>query len=183
MAELLANSAVIYLVHRRKLSLSIIGLGRMPKAMDLVTAVFGFVSFFIFLIISSLIVNALWLELSSQKQDLGFTDISSSTDNILAFRSLVILPPLGEEIRGRGYLYSGLRKVWRFWPALLFTSALFGLAHLEFGTGGPLVVEAAIDTFLLSVVLVFLRRNTGALYAGIAVHMINNLIAFTNLHH
>ncbi|MGH9351096.1 MAG: lysostaphin resistance A-like protein, partial [Terriglobia bacterium] len=86
--------------------------------------------------------------------------------------------PLGEETLVRGYLYSGLRKYWRFWPALLFTSLLFGAAHLEFGAGGPLVWAAAIDTFLLSVVLCYLRERTGALYAGILVHMLNNLIAF-----
>jgi uncharacterized protein len=78
----------------------------------------------------------------------------------------------------RGYLFSGLRMVWRFWPAVLVTSLFFGAAHLEFGSGGPLVWAAAIDTFILSAVLCFLRERTGALYAGIAVHMLNNLIAF-----
>jgi membrane protease YdiL (CAAX protease family) len=68
--------------------------------------------------------------------------------------------------------------IWRFWPAVLVTSLFFGAAHLELGTGGPIVWAAAIDTFLLSVVLCFLRERTGALYAGMAVHMVNNLIAF-----
>jgi membrane protease YdiL (CAAX protease family) len=58
------------------------------------------------------------------------------------------------------------------------TSFIFGAAHLELGSGSPLVWGAAIDTFLLSVVLVYLREKTGALYAGMLVHMLNNLIAF-----
>jgi membrane protease YdiL (CAAX protease family) len=37
---------------------------------------------------------------------------------------------------------------------------------------------AAFDTFILSVVLVYLREKTGALYAGMLVHMLNNLLAF-----
>jgi membrane protease YdiL (CAAX protease family) len=182
-AEFLAAYAVIFLVRRRGLSLSSIGLGRRPNGNDVLKAVIGFVAFYVVLIIASLIVNALSPQLQDQKQDLGFTNIHTSTENLLAFLSLVIIPPLGEETLVRGYLYSGLRKVWRFWPALLVTSLLFGVAHLEFGSGGPLVIAAALDTFLLSVVLVFLRENTGALYAGIAVHMLNNLIAFSNLHH
>jgi membrane protease YdiL (CAAX protease family) len=75
------------------------------------------------------------------------------------------LPPLGEEILVRGYLFSGLRMVWRFLPAVIVTSLLFGAAHLEFGGGGPLVWAAAIDTFILSVVLCFLRERSGALDA------------------
>jgi len=60
----------------------------------------------------------------------------------------------------------------------MVTSLVFGLAHLEFGSGGPLVWAAAIDTFLLSIILVYLRERTGALYAGILLHMLNNFIAF-----
>jgi len=90
----------------------------------------------------------------------------------------VVLPPLGEETLIRGYLYSGLRQTWRFLPALVITSLMFGLAHLEFGSGGPLVWAAAIDTAILSIVLCYLREKSGALYAGILVHMMNNLIAF-----
>lgn len=178
-AELLAAGAVIHLVRRRGLNLSSIGLGRRPNGNDVLKAVIGFVAFYIILIIASLIVSALSPDLSDQKQDLGFTNIRTGTDNLLAFLALVVIPPIGEEILVRGYLYSGLRKVWRFWPALVVTSLIFGFAHLEFGSGGPLVWAAAIDTFLLSVILVFLREKTGALYAGIAIHMLNNLIAFT----
>jgi membrane protease YdiL (CAAX protease family) len=145
---------------------------------DIIGAAVGFGVFFVTLIITGLIINHLSPELNNQKQDLGFNNISTSSENILAFVSLVILPPLGEETLVRGYLYSGLRKFWRFWPAVAVTSIIFGAAHLEFGSGGPLVWAAAIDTFLLSIVLCFLRERTGALYAGMAVHMLNNLIAF-----
>ncbi|MBX4190937.1 CPBP family intramembrane metalloprotease [Candidatus Saccharibacteria bacterium] len=116
--------------------------------------------------------------INNQEQNIGFNNINTNTQNLLAFISLVILPPLGEEVLMRGYLYSGLRMVWRFWPAVVVSSLFFGAAHLEFGTGGPLVWVAAIDTCLLSVVLCFLRERTGALYAGMLVHMFNNFIAF-----
>lgn len=177
-AELFVAWAVIKIVKRRGLSLSIIGLGRRPVLKDVWRALLGFAGFYVLLIIAGTIINSLSPNLNNQQQDLGFNNLTTGTDNILAFIALVILPPLGEETLVRGYLYSGLRKFWRFWPALLFTSLLFGAAHLEFGSGGPLVWAAAVDTFLLSVVLCYLREHTGALYAGMLVHLLNNVIAF-----
>lgn len=177
-AEGLAALLSIWIVRRRGLGLAIIGLGRRPRWKDLVYAGTGFLAFYAVLIIASVIVSALWPEVNDQKQQLGFNELNTSAAHAIAFISLVLIPPLGEEVLVRGYLFGGLRKVWRFWPAVLVTSSLFGLAHLEFGSGGPLVWAAALDTFLLSVVLCFLREKSGALYAGILVHVLNNLIAF-----
>jgi membrane protease YdiL (CAAX protease family) len=178
-AEGAAAWLAIKLVQRRQLGLKVIGLGRRPVIRDLWQALIGFGAFYGLLIIAGIIINALAPGINNEKQDLGFNDITGSTQNLLAFVSLVILPPLGEEILVRGYLFSGLRMVWRFWPAVIVTSLFFGAAHLEFGGGGPLVWAAAVDTCLLSVVLCFLRERTGALYAGMLVHMLNNLIAFS----
>ena len=177
-AEALAAYFAIKLVQRKGLSLSFIGLGRRPKLSDLAKAGIGFAAFWAVLIVLSIIISNISPDLNNEKQNLGFDNISTGTQNALAFIALVIIPPLGEETLIRGYLYSGLRKIWRFWPAVAVTSLLFGLAHLEFGSGGPLVWAAALDTFFLSIVLCFLREKTGALYAGMLVHMLNNLIAF-----
>ncbi len=177
-AEGLAAWLVIKIVKRRGLGLPAIGLGRRPAVGDLTKAAVGFVVFYGLLITAGIIINALSPQLTNQKQDIGFNNIRSGAENIMTFLSLVILPPLGEEILVRGYLYSGLRKVWKFWPALITTSLFFGVAHLQLGNGTPLVWAAGIDTFLLSLVLVYLREKTGALYAGMLVHMLNNLIAF-----
>jgi membrane protease YdiL (CAAX protease family) len=177
-AEAAAAWLAIKAVRRRRLSLKAIGLGRRPARRDLWPAILGFAAFYGLLIIAGVIINAFAPNVNNEQQNLGFNNINTSTQNLLAFISLVALPPLGEEVLVRGYLYSGLRMVWRFWPALLVTSLLFGAAHLEFGAGGPLVWAAAIDTLLLSIVLCFLRERTGALYAGMAVHLLNNLIAF-----
>lgn len=178
LAEGLAALLAIWFVRHRRLNLGVIGLGRRPRTKDARAAVLGFLAVYALLIIANLIVGIFSPQINNQKQNLGFNNISTNSQNILAFLALVIIPPLGEEPLVRGYLYAGLRRWWRFWPAALLTSFLFGVAHLEFGSGGPLVWGAAIDTFLLSIVLVFLRERTGALYAGMAVHMLNNLIAF-----
>jgi membrane protease YdiL (CAAX protease family) len=177
-AEGAAAWLAVKMVRRRHLSLKAIGLGRRPVVNDLWKALLGFGAFYVLLIIASLIIGALAPDINNEKQNLGFNNIHGNTQNLLALISLVILPPLGEEILVRGYLFSGLRMVARFWPALIITSLFFGAAHLEFGSGGPLVWAAAVDTCLLSIVLCFLRERTGALYAGMLVHMLNNLIAF-----
>lgn len=176
-AESLAALLAIAIVKRRHLSLSSIGLGRRPTINDLLQASVGFAIFFGVLIVAGLLTS-FFPDLSKEKQDVGFNDLHGGLQEALAFISLVVLPPLGEETLMRGYLYSGLRQVWQFWPALVVTSIFFGVAHLQLGSGTALVWVAAIDTFLLSIILVFLRERTGALYAGMLVHMVNNLIAF-----
>jgi len=178
-AEGLAAYFVIGLVRRRGMKLSAIGLGRRPVWNDVWRAAGGFVVFYALLIVAGVLLSLLIPSFNTnQTQDLGFNNINTSSQNVLAFIALVLLPPLGEEPLVRGYLYSGLRKHFTFRRAMILTSLLFGLAHLEFGNGGPLVWGAAIDTFILSVVLVYLREKSGALWAGMLVHFLNNLVAF-----
>jgi membrane protease YdiL (CAAX protease family) len=117
-----------------------------------------------------------------QKQEIGFETVIGPIALLLTFISLVVLPPLAEEITMRGFLYSGLRswlpKIW----AGLFVSLIFGAAHLSGGgAAGPLWI-GAIDTFVLSLVLVFLREKTGNLWAGITLHACKNGVAFLLLY-
>lgn len=176
-AEALSIWLVLAVLKRRRLNWSFIGLGRRPVWGDLWRAALGFVAFYALLIIVTVIVNVVSPQLNNQQQDVGFNSVNGGLGGVLAFVALVILPPLGEETLMRGYLFSGLRAVWRFGPALLVTSLLFGAAHLTGGDSG-LLWSAAIDTFILSIILVYLRDRTGALYAGMLVHMLNNLIAY-----
>jgi len=178
LAEGGAVGFVILLLKRRGLNLKSIGLGRRFQSNDIVKALLGFAAFFALLVVVNSIISAFFPEINSEQQDVGFNTLNSNLDWSLAIISLVIFPPIGEEILVRGYLYSGLRANWRFIPSMLVTSLLFGLAHLQLGSGAAVVWAAGVDTFVLSMVLVYLRENTGALYAGILVHALNNLIAF-----
>ncbi len=178
-AESLAVLLVFSIIKHRGLSLGAIGLGRRPVWRDLKRAAIGFLAFYAVLIAATALVNALFPSFNpNQAQDVGFNTLNTTVDGILAFLSLVILPPLGEEILVRGYLFSGLRSRWKFVPAMLVTSLLFGLAHLQLGNGTAALWAAGLDTFVLSLVLVYLRESTGALYAGMLVHSLNNVVAF-----
>jgi hypothetical protein len=99
----------------------------------------------------------------------------------MTFISLVVLPPIVEEIMVRGFLYSTLKKAMPTVAAVLLTSAIFASAHLpEGGAAGPLYI-AALDTFVLSLVLIYLREKTGSLWASITLHAAKNGVAFTVL--
>ena len=177
-AEILAVGLIYLTLRRKKMTFGNIGLNRGPKWRDLKLGVLGFLSFYGLLIITTIIVSWLIPSLDvDQAQNVGFENLQSSLDRLLAFVSLVLLVPVGEEILMRGYLYTGLRASWKFLPALLMTSLIFGLAHLEFD-GGPLVWVAALDTFILSVVLIYVRERSAALYASIFIHMLNNTVAY-----
>ena len=177
LAEGLSIAIVFYILRRRKLGLTKIGLGRRPTKHDLSRGLIGFGIFYGLLIVASLILSLIFPSINNGSQNVGFNNLNTGLDTFLAFFALVFLPPLGEETLVRGYLYSGLRARMRFMPALLITSLMFGAAHLATGDAGALW-GAGVNTFILSVVLVYLRESTGALYAGMLVHMLNNLIAF-----
>lgn len=118
----------------------------------------------------------------NEKQQLGFNNVSGAVQIILTFISLVILPPIAEEILFRGLLYSSLKKNLPTIVAVIGTSLLFAIGHLpEGGSAGPLYI-AAIDTFILSLFLIYLREKTGGLWASMTLHALKNGIAFIALY-
>jgi membrane protease YdiL (CAAX protease family) len=118
---------------------------------------------------------------TNQRQELGFSTSISGDALVLVFVSLVVLPPIVEEILCRGFLYTGLRAKLGIATSAVITSIFFAAAHLQFGSGNALLWIAAIDTFVLSLVLVYLREKTDSLWASIGLHALKNGIAFTAL--
>ena len=178
LAEGLAVGSILLILRRRHLGLESIGFGRRPAWRDVKWTAIGFVVFYGLLFAVTAILTLLIPSFNTgAPQDVGFNVLSTPLDQAVALIGLVILPALGEETLIRGYLYSGLRSRWAFWPAMLVTSLLFGAAHLSTGVSGTLWA-AGVSTFILSVVLIYLRERSGALYAPIMVHGLNNLVAF-----
>jgi membrane protease YdiL (CAAX protease family) len=158
-----------------------IGLIR-PRLADIPRALAGYFVYFVsFGAVEVLITHFVPSINADQKQQLGFQNSAGLANMAMIFISLVILPPLAEEILVRGFLFGGMRRRLRFVPAALATSALFGVAHLQFGSGAPLLWIAAIDTFMLSLVLTYLREKSGSLWPGILVHFTKNGLAFIAL--
>lgn len=105
----------------------------------------------------------------NQQQRVGYVGVQG-LGLVFAFLGLVVLPPLTEEILFRGFLYRGLATRWPKILAAIVTSALFGIVHLQW--------NVAIDTFLLSLVLIWLFEHTKNLWTCVALHAIKNSIAF-----
>ncbi len=84
-----------------------IGLTR-PKLRDPVYALLALPAYYIVYLIVIAVVTALVPDFNAgQQQQLGFNQAHGSGQLLLVFLSLVVIPPLVEEIVVRGYLYSG----------------------------------------------------------------------------
>lgn len=179
--EAITMGLLIIFLRRRGSNLVKIGLIGKPKLSDAGRAVLGYVSYFVLYLIATFAAKAMVPSLDlEQKQEIGFEAVSN-VQLPLVFISLVVLPPLVEEILMRGFLYTGLKQKLPKVVAVIVTSFLFAIAHLQAGSAAPLHWIAAIDTFVLSLVLIYLRDKTGRLWAPILLHAIKNGIAFTAL--
>lgn len=182
LAEVFAVWLVLKLISRARVKKADIGIVK-PKWENILYALAGYAVYFaayiVIIIIASHFSNLINVD---QPQKIGF-DGAHGRQLWLVFASLVILPPIAEEIMFRGFLFTSLRRKFKLSYAVILTSLLFGIAHLQFGSGAPLLWVAALDTFTLSCVLCMLREKSGSLWPSIYLHAIKNGVAFVALYH
>ncbi len=161
--------------------LKAVGLGNRPKAMHIVYAAATYGLYFLTLLVTVAIAKKLAPGLNvEQAQQLGF-DSAKGLDLIFVFLTLVVLPPVVEEILFRGFLFSRLRDQIGLHAAAIATSSIFALAHTEFLGDNPLNWIAALDTFVFSFFLIFLYVKSKSLWPSIFLHAIKNCLAFVLL--
>jgi membrane protease YdiL (CAAX protease family) len=172
-------AAAIYAFARRfKVSLGSFGLVE-PRFRDVGIALLGVPVYILGYVVLEVIAKSLFPSIDvNQQQQLGFPTTVSPAEQLLIFLSLVILPPIVEELLMRGFLFTSLLKRLKFIPAAIITSLVFASAHLQLGAGAPPLWIAAIDTFTLSLVLCYMRYKTGSLWPGIFLHALKNGVAF-----
>jgi membrane protease YdiL (CAAX protease family) len=100
---------------------------------------------------------------------------------VAAARISVFLIPaaVAEELISRGYLLTALRDATGAWPAAVFTSLLFGVAHLR---NPGVTVESFINVTLAGVFLAAVRLAFDSLYAAWAAHAAWNWIMAVPFH-
>ena len=178
--EAITVGLLYYFIKRRKSSFKSIGLKK-PQWRDLTYVLLGYAAYFMaFSLVLIVVKQAIPSLNTNQQQQLGF-DNAKGLQLPFVFISLVILPPFVEELLVRGFLYSGLKKGMPIIWAVLITSAIFATAHLQAGSGAALLWPAALDTFVLSLTLIYLKEKTGSLAACIGLHMLKNFVAFLGL--
>jgi len=84
---------------------------------------------------------------------------------------------LGEEIFFRGFLFGGLRRRLPFAIAAVISAAIFGAFHYT----GPGSLAVLPQLAMLGLTQAWLYERSGSIYSTMAVHIINNALAFTLL--
>ena len=92
-----------------------------------------------------------------------------SANPVAAFFSIVIVGPIAEEILFRGLIYGALEKRFRVAGAILMSSFIFALVHLQ--------LVHLIPIFFLGVALGWARWKSGSLGLPILLHVLNNGVA------
>ena len=83
-----------------------------------------------------------------------------------------VLAPVAEELFFRGAIYTWFRARWGVPVAVVVSSMLFAAAHFD-----TLVV--VVTAFIMGLVNALIFERTRSIWASIAVHAINNSLAFT----
>jgi membrane protease YdiL (CAAX protease family) len=87
---------------------------------------------------------------------------------LLMFLLVAGAVPFFEEVLFRGVLFTWLHSRLGLWPAVLLSSALFGLAHLRTGPATAAATGAG------GVILALAFYGSGSLWAAILIHAVNN---------
>lgn len=104
--------------------------------------------------------------------------VLASLISIFNFHNFVyIIPgPFCEEVFFRGFIYAGLRKKIGIMPAILVSSFIFSLFHLDFDVASSQLLSI-LQKFLNGLVLVFLYERYQTIFPCFFAHMGSNLIA------
>jgi len=108
-------------------------------------------------------------------RDLGFGHGDLGT--VAAGFLIIVAAPLSEETFFRGFLFGGFRRRMPFVFAALISGVIFGLFHYTGAGSFAVVPQLAVLGFLLC----WVYEETGSIYPTIALHMLNNTIAFIAL--
>ena len=161
-----------FIVGRRgDVSPAVLGLGPSRHA-PVRTAVIAYLAY----IACALVISALLApEQEDITRELGVDE--SALAAIAAFFLIVIAAPVAEEIFFRGFMFAGIRSHGSFVVAALVSSGVWGLFHYTDPDSWPVVLQLS----LFGIILAAVYERTGSIRPCIALHMLNNAIAFTVL--
>jgi uncharacterized protein len=148
------------------------GLRRAPLWSTVGWAALGMVTFYVFTAIYSAIVQP-HVE-QSVTQDLG---ADQGTLGLIAAGFMVVaVAPAAEEFFFRGFFYRALRSRFPIVVAAVIDGLLFGAIHFDFSSADALLIVPPLA--LLGFLFCLVYERTGTLFSTIALHSINNSIAY-----
>jgi uncharacterized protein len=125
-----------------------------------------------FLAFSAIFVTVFGIDAEDDlPQELGV----ENSDLALVFSAALVcvMAPVAEEFLFRGFMFPALRRWKGTWPAALIVGGLFGLIHVA---GSPIGFIPLLAFFGVALCLLYVK--TKSLYPPIALHALNNSIAF-----
>ncbi|HEX8068242.1 MAG TPA: CPBP family intramembrane glutamic endopeptidase [Thermoleophilaceae bacterium] len=135
-------------------------------------AALGIVAFWIF--------AAVYVALVSPEGEQGTLENLGTEDSRAALIGaavlVIVVAPVAEEFFFRGFFYRALRTRMAVLPAALLDGALFGVIHFE----GADTAEILPILAVLGVTFCLVYERTGTLFTTIALHALNNFIAYGN---
>ena len=155
---------------RRADQMKVTGFNRLPNSSDLMPFVYGVLAYYgIGLVVMTVMSFFIPESYLTQPQNLGISGNVVWLDLISIFVLYCVITPVCEELIFRGFLQYKVEHNLGFWPAAIIVSVLFAVAHGQ--------LNAAITTFVLSMVACYQRRKTGSIWSGIGLHAVVNTVA------
>jgi membrane protease YdiL (CAAX protease family) len=135
-------------------------------------AALGMLTFYVLVAVYSVIVQPDAEQ--SVAQDLG---ADQGTFGMIAAGFMVIcVAPVAEEFFFRGFFYRALRSRWAPLSAAAIDGLLFGVIHYDFTGADALLILPPLA--FLGFIFCLVYERTGSIYPTIAMHALNNAIAF-----
>jgi membrane protease YdiL (CAAX protease family) len=151
------------------------GLGlRRPRPGALRLAATAYVAYLAFALAYSQIVNPHQKDIT---RDLGYGH--SVLASIVAGILIVAAAPVSEEIFFRGFVFGGFRNRWPVVVAAIASALIFGAFHYTGVSSLTVLPQLAA----LGLVLAWLYQRTGSILPTIALHVLNNAVAFALIVH
>jgi uncharacterized protein len=148
-----------------------LGLGPSLRA-PLATAVIAYFTY----LACALVISALFSpEQEDITRELGVDE--GALGAIAAFFLIVIAAPVAEEVFFRGFMFAGIRSHGSFLVAALVSAGIWGLFHYTGSDSWPVVLQLSV----FGVILAAVYERTGSIRPCIALHALNNAIAFAVL--
>ena len=125
---------------------------------------------YVLIIIHNVILMALGVALQA---DAVFEVLSKLESPALLFFVGIVMAPIMEEMFFRGFLFKGFRQKYGVKIALVLSSFIFALSHLQ--------LAALFPTFLLGGVLAYVYDRSESLFPGMIIHFMINAWGFCAL--
>lgn len=118
---------------------------------------------YVFIIIHNVILMALGVDTQGEAILRFFDSLESP---VWFFFVGVVLAPIVEEIFFRGFVFQGFRQRYGWISAMLVSSIVFAVAHLD--------LVAFLPTFILGCLLAYMFQRSNSIWPGVILHFLVN---------